>query len=46
MRSIYIRSVLFAFGLAAFAAIELFAPRDVDARFAPPAAVGAAHVPA
>ena len=46
MRSIYIRSVLFVFGLAAFTAIELFTPRGVEARFAPPAAVGAARTPA
>ena len=46
VRSIYIRSLLFAFGLAAFAAIELLAPRGVEARSAPPVAVGAARAPA
>jgi hypothetical protein len=46
MRSIYIRSLLFAFGLAGFLALELLLPRSVDAALPRTAPVGAAHAPA
>ena len=46
MRSIYIRSLLFAFGVAMLAAIELLLPRGIDAAAPNPPAVGVPHVPA
>jgi len=46
MQSIYIRSLLFGFGLAGLVALELLLPRGVDAAAPPPVPVGALHVPA
>lgn len=46
MRTIYLRSLLFAFGLAAFVAIELFAPHGVGHAPAARAALGTPHGPA
>ena len=46
MRSIYIRSLLFAFGLAALVAVELLLPRSPDAAVPRPVAVGVSHAPA
>lgn len=46
MRSIYIRSLLFAAGFAALLAAEMLAPRGVDVAPSQPVAVGAPHAPA
>ena len=46
MRSIYLRSLLFVFGLAAFVAIELSAPHGVGTAPAARTTLGTPHGPA